>query len=306
MPCFHPLQAFRAASGEVVWRESGDVVRTLTLPCGRCLGCRLERARQWSIRCMHEARSWPVNSFVTLTYDDDQLPSGRSLRYSDFQRFMKRLRKARPDQVVRFFMCGEYGEETLRPHYHAALFNENFGRDRTVWRKGGSGFVVYRSAELERLWPFGMSSIGELTRESAEYIARYVVKKVTGERADAHYRVVDPDSGEVSWRVPEFVRMSLKPIRPGGPGGVGASWFERFGATDVAPHDRVVFGGRSGPVPRYYDKLLERSDPDAFEVNKMAREARARERWQDNTPERLAVREQVCEARAAAFRRKLK
>lgn len=306
MACFYPLQAFRAASGEVVWREVGDIVSTLTLPCGRCLGCRLERARQWSIRVMHEASQWPESSFVTLTYDDEHLPSGGSLFYRDFQLFMKRLRKARPGRVVRFYMCGEYGEQNLRPHYHAALFNEAFSGDRKVWRDFGSGCVVYRSELLERLWPFGMSSVGELTRESAEYVARYVVKKVTGDKADEHYKVVDPETGEVSWREPEFTRMSLKATRPGGPGGIGAAWFERYGGTDVVPHDRVVHAGRVGTVPRYYDSLLGRVDPARLEDMKMAREARARERWKDNTPERLVVREQVTAARFRSFRRKLK
>lgn len=248
---------------------------------------------------MHEASQWPASSFVTLTYDDEHLPAGGSLVYRDFQLFLKRLRKVRSPKPVRFFVCGEYGEQTVRPHYHAALFNEDFSEDRKVWRDFGSGSVVYRSALLERLWPFGMSSVGELTRESAEYIARYVVKKVTGDQALEHYKVVDPETGEVSWREPEYVRMSLKP-------GIGARWYERYGATDVVPHDRVVYSGRVGTVPRYYDALLSRVDPVRLEELKASREARARERWRDNTPERLAVREQVTNARLRSFKRKLK
>lgn len=299
MACFHPLEAFRTSGGEVVFVERGDIVATLALPCGRCLGCRLERARQWSIRVMHEASQWPCSSFVTLTYDDEHLPSGGSLFYPDFQRFMKRLRKSRPGRVIRFYMCGEYGEQTVRPHYHACLFNEDFSKDRKVWRDFGSGCVVYRSSELERLWPFGMTSVGELTRESAEYVARYVVKKVTGAPAAEHYKVIDRETGEVSWREPEFTHMSLKP-------GIGSAWFGRYGASDVVPHDRVVHAGRVGVVPRYYDRLLSRVDPEALELMKMAREARARARFGDSTPERLAVREQVAAARFSAFRRKLK
>lgn len=284
-------------SGDVVFDERGDVQATLTLPCGRCIGCRIERARQWSVRVMHEAASWDETCFCTLTYDDDNVPSSGSLQYSDYQKFMKRLRKAlaRP---VRFYMCGEYGDELGRPHYHAALFNASFRDDRYVWRDFGSGQVVYRSPLLERLWPFGMSSVGELTHESAAYIARYVMKKVTGQAADSHYQVVDQGTGEISWKVPEFTHMSLKP-------GIGATWFKRF-HTDVFPHDRVVVRGKEWKPPRYYDQLEKRRDPDSMEEVKLSREARARENWQDSTPERLAVREIVTQARLSTFRRKLK
>lgn len=302
MPCFYPLQAFRLASGAVEFVERGDVVATLSLPCGRCLGCRLERARQWQLRVMHEASQWKRSCFVTLTYSDERLPAHGCLQYPDFQRFMKRLRRVRGAtraSPIRFYMCGEYGEELGRPHYHAALFNEDFSGDRKVWRDFGSGNVVYRSPLLERLWPFGMSSVGELTHQSAAYIARYVMKKVTGEAADRHYQVVDTESGELAWKPPEFTHMSLKP-------GIGALWFEKYAHTDVYPHDRVVSRGKESKPPRYYDQLLKRSDPATLEAIKLEREARARSHWQDSTPERLAVREQVTAARIRTFRRKLK
>lgn len=303
MACYHPWQAWRTRTGDVVFVERGDIVESLTLACGRCVGCRLERSRQWAVRVMHEASLSDRNSFVTLTYSDDHVPSDGSLRYPDFQRFMKRLRKRWPG--TRFYMCGEYGEEELRPHFHVGLFGIDFHEDRYHWRKSKSGFPLFRSPALERLWTFGSSEIGNLDFESAAYMARYCMKKVNGDMAREHYKRVDTDTGEVTWRVPEFTRMSLKPRRPGGPGGIGAEWFERFGK-EVFPHDRVISNGVPAKPPRYYDQLLKRQDPDALERIKEQRVSRARERHEDNTPERLAVREVVATARLNQSKRTLK
>ena len=96
VPCFHPLDAWQCSNGDVVFTDNlarNDVIRRLSLPCGRCVGCRLERSRQWAVRCMHEASMHMFNSFVTLTYDD-HLPEYNSLNYKHFQDFMKRLRKS--------------------------------------------------------------------------------------------------------------------------------------------------------------------------------------------------------------------
>lgn len=296
MACFHPVTAYRLSSGEVVFAERGDVLQTLSLPCGRCNGCRLERARMWSVRITHEAQMHGGrNSFLTLTYSDDYLPSDWSLRYSDFQRFMRRVR--REFGPTRFFMCGEYGEELGRPHYHCGLFGVDFRADRKPFRKTDAGFQVYRSATLERLWPLGNAEIGDLTLESAAYMARYTFKKVTGARADAHYERVDRETGEVVWRVPEFCHMSLKP-------GIGATWFARFRG-DVFPHDRVVVGGQRMVVPRYYYTLLGREDPQALEDVQQARIMRAAALGgKDTTVERLADREKVTEARLSFYKRK--
>lgn len=298
MACFSPVPAYRTPDGSVVMLERkhfGGSVATLTLACGRCIGCRTERARQWTVRVMHEASQSPTkrNCFVTLTYEKD--PGG--LVYPHFQLFMRYLRR-KVDVPIRFYMCGEYGEKLGRPHYHAALFNVDFSGDRYVWRDFGSGFIVYRSPLLESCWPHGSSSIGELTPESAGYIARYVNKKVFGDLADAHYQDVDQDTGEVTWREPEFTHMSLRP-------GIGATWFEKF-QKDCYPHDRVVVRGKVSKPPRYYDRLYKRKDKFGMEEIKAAREVEARKRYGDNTHDRLLVREQVTKARLSFYRRKLK
>lgn len=299
MPCYRPIRAFKSGSGEVVFTElrKDDVRASLWLPCGQCVGCRLERSRQWAVRCMHEAQLSEVNSFVTLTYADENMPRAGSLKYEDFQLFMKRLRFARRGVRIRFFMCGEYGEELGRPHYHACLFNCGFP-DKVPLSSTGAGSRIYRSAELERLWPFGLCSVGAVSFESAAYVARYSMKKVTGDLAAEHYRVVDLESGEVVAKVPEFARMSLKP-------GIGAGWLERF-RSDVFPKGEVVVRGHESKSPRYYDKLFACVDPDEAEALKYRRHLEALPRSGEQSDERLRVREQVAKAKVSFLKRSLK
>ena len=295
MPCYHPLTAYQTADGSVVFQErKGDVVRTLSLPCGQCVGCRLERSRQWAMRCMHEASLHKGNSFLTLTYSNDFLPDKGQLDYSHFQKFMKRLRKRIHPVKPRFYMCGEYGETTSRPHFHACIFGFDFP-DKRAFKRSGSGDVLYRSTLLEELWPFGQSLIGDVTFESAAYVARYVMKKVTGHNAQAHYERLDEYTGEVYSLVPEFTRMSLKP-------GIGAGWFDKY-QSDVYPHDYVIVRGKETKPPKYYDRLYEKANPDAFEVLKFERESAARLNYLDNTDERLLVKETVKKAALKSFNR---
>lgn len=282
MPCYHPLTAWQGQDDpKVVFDERklrhDQCVRQLSLPCGRCLGCRIERSRQWAVRIMHEAKCHRHNSFITLTYDDGHAPVDGSLQYRDFQLFMKRLRKEPFARGVRFFMCGEYGASLLRPHYHACLFGVRF--PELSWHSGSGEMQLFRSAALERLWPQGFSTIGAVSYQSAAYVARYVVKKVTGSLAEAHY-------GRLA---PEFCHMSLKP-------GIGAEWFSRFQA-DVYPHDFVVVNAREAKPPRYYDQLLKKRTPAVFEEIQYARQLRAADAYLDNTPERLAVKEEVAASR---------
>lgn len=293
MACYHPVSAWQRLDGKVVFVELGDIRRALFLPCGQCIGCRLERSRQWAIRCLHEASLHDANCFVTLTYDDDHLPSFGSLEYRDFQLFIKRVRARFCRARVRYYMCGEYGDTSSRPHYHACLFGFQFPDLRRLYRSTG-GTPIYSSKFLEELWPLGHSSVGEVTFESAAYVARYVMKKITGQRARDHYAVVDKSTGEVFWRCPEFNHMSLKP-------GIGASWISRFRG-DVFPEGEVVVRGRKCRPPRYYEKFFESWDPDGYEMLKFGRELEARARAADNTDARLLVREQVAASRLSQLK----
>lgn len=288
MPCFSPLDAWQhVEGGEVVFREVANS-RALQLPCGQCVGCRLERSRQWAMRCMHESQLHDENSFITLTFSDEH--ATESLDYRDFQLFMKRLRKKFPNKRIRFYMCGEYGEKFSRPHFHACLFGVGFYEDREVWRQLPSGSNLYRSKALEELWPFGFSSIGDVTFESAAYVARYVMKKMTGPKADEHYEYVD-EYGELRQRTPEFTRMSLKP-------GIGADWIRRY-KTDVFRGDgsaEVMVNGKAMKPPRYYDRFLEELDGIELDMVQFGRYKKSLSRREDQSPHRLAAREQVAEA----------
>lgn len=245
---------------------------------------------------MHEASLYDANAFVTLTYDDANLPPGGSLAYSDFRSFMKRFRRSRwyldseGRQVKpqsRYFMCGEYGAEKDRPHFHAILFDCSFP-DMQPLRRLSSDRSLYRSASLERLWPKGLSSIGMVSYESAAYVAQYCVKKVNGPRAADHYMRFD-ESGNPYWLTPEFAHMSLKP-------GIGARWFEQFGRA-AASRDFVYVQGREVPMPRYYDKLFAKADAYGSDDIKQERALAAASNRFENGPERLAVREQVARSR---------
>lgn len=295
MPCFHPLQAWKRPDGGIVFSEvKSDGGQSLDLPCGRCVGCRLERSRQWASRILNEAKGHDCNSFVTLTYAPQHLPPGGSLDYADFQRFMKRLRKRLHGQKIRYYMAGEYGEQLERPHFHACLFGCDFSFDRSLWSNKG-GFRLYRSPTLEQCWSFGHSLIAELNFETAAYVARYVMKKITGSMADDHYRKVDPDTGEVYQLTPEFNRMSLKP-------GIGHDFITKY-MDDVYPHDYLVVNGKRTKPPRYYDKQFEKVDPDAFDNLKADRALEASLHASDNTWPRLAVKEAVTTARLNSLKR---
>lgn len=299
MACFHPISAFQTESGEIVFVERGRIRRPLFLPCGQCIGCRLERSRQWAVRCMHEAQLHDSNIFVTLTYNDDNLPTDLSLNYRHYQLFMKRLRKDFAGRNVRFYMCGEYGEDFQRPHFHACLFN-CFFTDRKLYSNLASGAKLYTSERLSELWPYGFSSIGDVTFESAAYVARYCMKKVTGPAAVAHYERVNYATGEVCSVEPEFTRMSLKP-------GIGADWFKRyrsdvfgskkeFGDDASGVRDYVIVRGMKMKPPRYYDNMLKSAEDFSSDYVEFLRQQKAASLGDENTPERLAVREKCVEA----------
>lgn len=250
---------------------------------------------------MHEAQLAGAgrSHFATLTFDDDNLRAleaedasrpRHSLWKRDLQLFMKRLRN-RVGDGVKSFGSGEYGEEGLRPHYHVCLMHFEL-QDLVPWKRTGSGNVVYRSPLLEQAWPYGFAHVGTLTQESAEYTARYALKKVSAELAAERYRRVDPDSGEV-WRVQaEFALMSK---------GIGAGWFDRF-ACDCASGFLIASSGHKVPVPRYYRERLS----DAVQADLSRRgKAAARRRAADNTDSRLLVKHELRELKAARLVREL-
>lgn len=291
MPCYHPLKGFRSAEltkngkRKIVFSPvHGYTDLPVEVPCGQCIGCRLERSRQWAIRLTHEAQLHDRKCFVTLTYDDEHLPPGRNLQKRDFQLFMKRLRK-NSGLKVRFYHCGEYGDTDGRPHYHAILFGVDFP-DQKPYKRTKRDDMIFKSELLNQIWGKGHCFIGEVTPQSCAYTARYIMKKIGGEKAVDHYRYTDPETGEQFDRQPEYATMSLKP-------GIGGDWFDKF-HKDVFPSDFVVLQGkRSGKAPKFYDNQLEKAAPAVLRKIKFNRIRSAAKHKTDQTPERLAVREAV-------------
>lgn len=281
MPCFKPLLAWRSNQRNIYGKvpmvfsvEKGIPGTEIELPCGQCAGCRLDYARQWAVRCSHEAHMHNENCFLTLTYKE--VPENDSLQPSDMRNFLKRLRKHLEPKKIRFFQVGEYGETNSRPHHHCLLFGHDFC-DKLIIRRGE--YPLYRSATLDRLWGHGFAAIGELTFDSACYCARYILKKVTGERAKDHY-------GE---RKPEYTTMSRRP-------GIGRTFFEKY-TNDIYNHDRVVISDKFlCKPPRFYDKLYEVVDPDHFNSIKEERKTKAIEN-PENTIERRKVKQELTKIR---------
>lgn len=289
MTCYSPLTGYKAqernpdtGKHRITFNPHKALVEgsSLKLPCGQCIGCRADRSQAWGVRCRHEARMHDASCFFTLTYDEQNVPHDYSVKLRHWQLFIDRTRKRTGLKGLRFAGGGEYGELGLRPHYHGLFFNYDFPDKRFIRKR--NGYPVYSSELLGELWPFGSCELGSVTHASAEYCARYALKKITGKRADDHYWRVSPVDGEAHRVEPEFFTMSRRP-------GLGTAWFERFGS-DAFPSDFLIVDGRRvKPPPFYLGKLDEAGQVPIKRARKRASVqpgARA-----NNTPERLAVRE---------------
>lgn len=293
MACHYPLRVWhskevnKTGRRPLVFRieEALETDKDFQIGCGRCAGCRLERSRQWAMRITNEAQMHSENCFITLTFDDVHLDkrkpvdingnrlSNWSIWPREFQLFMKRLRKRYPGKKIRYFHCGEYGDHPEvnqnlgRPHYHAIIFNHNFA-DKIEFGSSGE-HKYYISRELRELWPFGNNIIGEVAFDSAAYVARYAMKKRNGPATEGWYTRtlgVNPSTAEIFSEPlhPEYVTMSKKP-------GIGAAWFKKYQETDLYNKDYVMINGKKCRAPKYYDRLLEETDPEKYEEIKEKR-----------------------------------
>ena len=304
--------------------------------CGQCLGCRLDYSRMWAMRIAHEAAMWEYhggNCFVTLTYRDkmacdsiEQLEKGLyvpddwSLNKKHMRDFFKRLRKACPDYKLRYFYAGEYGKKCKhgidvelvgcplcnvgRPHYHVCLFNCSFD-DLEPYESDG-GITRYTSAKLADIWGYGFVDVGELTYGSANYTAKYILKKIGGIHKDDHYLTYDMN-GEITFISPEYVAMSRGNAKyKGQKCGIGASWYEKF-KSDVFPSDEVPVPGEGVMygVPRYYDEILREEEPDLYEEVKRTRREWLKAHEEDLTPRRLEDKHICAKARVKENKREL-
>ncbi|AXH77300.1 MAG: putative replication initiation protein [Microviridae sp.] len=303
MPCTNPYDAWPAAPGARSRRpvaspgQSYPGAVAFQIGCGQCLGCRLDRAGDWALRCVHEAHSHDAVSFVTLTYSEEFLPRDGSISKRAHQLFMKRLRKLL-GRKLRFLMCGEYGEQLGRPHYHYVIFGEAFRADRVPHSRSGSGELLYASEMLSKAWPYGLALLSDFTHATAGYVARYTTKKITGKAAADYYRrdLIDPETGELRTvdLLPPFLAASSKP-------GLGSDWFAEF-KSDALPSDFLILDGHKRRVPPFYVKRL--SEPEREALKRQRRE-RGREHADNNTPERLDVRHESQFLRAQRLSRDL-
>lgn len=239
------------------------------------------------------------NMFLTLTYAPENLPRTGSLVPKHYTDFMKRYRKSLSPKKIRFFHVGEYGEKTLRPHYHALIFGHRF-RDLKLLKTTPAGHHLYTSETLDDLWSHGQCFIGELTPDSAGYVARYVMKKVMGsdEYADQALTRVDPNTGEIHKVIPEYATMSRRP-------GIGRTWFDLY-SSDVFPDDKVIINGRPKPVPRYYSALFKEREEKLARSIKIKRARKAKKFAKtDGTYHRLVAREKCKKAQLSTLKREL-
>lgn len=234
---------FQADGKTLAWspRQHSKQFATFQLPCGQCLACRLDYARQWAIRCVHESKMHPRNAFITLTYSDENLKSPK-LVYSDFQKFMKKLRKLQNDPIG-VFVTGEYGEKTKRPHWHAILFNYE-PPDGVLNRTTVQGHRVYSSALLDKTWSHGLTEFGAVSFDSAGYCARYAAKKLIHGQDSQH----------------DFHPISKKSSKHA----IGKKFLEKYWP-DIFNHGQIVLeDGNTCSIPRYYEKWFKETLPEEY------------------------------------------
>lgn len=276
MPCYHPLKAIKIGTNLETGKDkyaisrynSGDdLSNAILLPCGQCIGCRIDYSRQWADRCMLELKDHESSYFLTLTYDEQHLDSIKSgytdcetgeyhnnltLNKRDAQLWHKNLRKALDEKgypKIRFFMCGEYGSNTFRPHLHEICFGLRLD-DLKFYKYNKQGQPLYTSEFLSKIWKKGFVIVGEVTWETCAYVARYVTKKLKGQSGEFY---------QIHNIVPPFTLMSRKP-------GIARKYYEEHpdffdcSYISIATDD----GGRKIYPSRYYKSLLEVDDPERF------------------------------------------
>lgn len=289
MPCYHPIPLYRSTEGinpktgkAPLVSYSGGKGALVRVSCGRCIGCRLENSRQWACRIMAEFQTTIADGksciFLTLTYRNEELVYGGQLHGilvpRHLELFWKRLRKYFSGESIRYYACGEYGDKSNRPHYHACVFGIDFSDKRFFTSQNGNN--LYTSVTLDRLWTHGHCIIGNVDFESAAYVARYCLKKRMGNTKDTY---------ECDGITPEFARMSRRPP-------IGREWFKRFNG-DVFPHD--VFLARNFPSkpPRFFMRELEKHDINLYHKVIEERAKAAELNYEEGTGKRLKVRERV-------------
>lgn len=275
MPCEHPIKGYRPANGGPIRFDppnNGRAYTPIDIPCGYCLLCREEQARQQAVRITHEAMMHEENAFITLTYDNQHLPPYGALRYEDLVKFWKRVRKylwKKYKKKLRYYAVGEYGDKTLRPHYHACIFGHAFTENRIILRETPS--LLWWSPELSLAWGQGNNvSVGALNFETARYTASYVTKKL---RQKQQYVRIEEETGEL---------VKLEQPRAFMSRNLAKTWWEQ-NRHYVAATDTVVINGRPQKPPKAYDKWLGEVNNLPLEMIKEERKRKAKPTTKDQT-----------------------
>lgn len=231
MTCYYPISAWRSKklneSGKrsiVFTPRDGYIDQPLQVPCEKCQGCIADKRLMWGLRCYHESLQYQSSCMLTLTYDDDHIPADGKITKRELQLLFKKLRKA--GCKFRYFACGEYGEQTRRPHYHALIFGEDFQNDalRTP------GYSHYQNQKLTDIWGKGRVTINALTVSACFYTAGYVTKKIN-----------DKDT---------FNLMSTRPF-------IGKHWIDNH-LKDTSRDGFCIIDGKKYPVPKRYMQHYEK------------------------------------------------
>lgn len=246
---------------------------------------------------MHEARYFEAKCFLTLTFSDENFPLSQAAFEREFVLFIKRLRRASPGVEIKTFGCLELGETTLRPHGHVLVLGRDFSRDAPMSKgQGPDGAICYQSDELDGLWGLGHASVGDLTQQSAGYVARYAMKK----------RALRDARGEFV-PVPHPLTGELIPFRPARrfacSQGMGRRWFVQFGEQAIREGAVTLRGGVRVPIPSYYVKLAKKLFPGVGADAQCTAIERAQSEAWNRTPERLEVRRTVLAARTKNLKR---
>lgn len=296
MSCTNPISAqsyYCPATGlNAIRFKAPDFKPNLELPCNKCKSCKLRKAKEWALRLWHESQMHEQNSYVTFTYADQNLPDYQDLEHRDWQLFIKRLRKSNPTQNITYFMCGEYGDATHRPHFHAILFG--YYPPDAVYHRTEKGNRYYKSADLDRHWRQGFTDTSNVSYKNAGYVARYTLKKqLASEELQDRYTYLDVN-GDLQTRRFEYVRMSTG-REPGN--GIGASWFHKNHLNCIEQDLVRDPNGFACPIPRYYLNILRDlycEDTFDFLAKRRLEKARANP---DNSPDRLRQKAVCAEAK---------
>lgn len=235
------------------WEGIKKGLPEMEVPCGKCPECCKDYYTSWATRGSRELSQWDSTVFITLTYDEENLPNDRSLKKTDVQKFIKRVKKffrSSKENPIRQVYCGEYGKQTNRPHYHCILFNCDF-RDKSRHYVSPGGHQVYTSPTLSKLWPFGNAEFGYAEPSSIAYLFKYILKKKSRKEKKKPYNI---EHDGVTYDVEhEFIEASRNP-------GIGA-WLRN---SQSIRKGFLSVDGKKTKLPKYYLEHLKKNDLDSY------------------------------------------